>query len=123
MAPAFKKNQPRVNRHKLKQCETLSWFIHYSGIDIVFGKKDNPGGILLRTLERIEENKEPELIKGPLVVMLELLNQSVNIFEDTGFELKLVMANETIIGEIKQKERVGLGVSKYKNSAYNFAIE
>lgn len=116
----FKKDNLRLHRHKQKQCETFTWFIHYSGIDIVFGKENTPGGILIRAIERINGDEAPELIKGPLVVMLELLNQSINVFDSKGFELLLVPANEAIPGEVKATKRVGLTEPESVVRHYNF---
>ena len=118
----FKKDNFRLHRHKQKQCETFTWFIHYSGIDIVFGKENTPGGILIRAIERINVDKAPEPIKGPLVVMLELLNQSINVFDSKGFELLLVPANEAIPGVIQLKKRVGLTETEDVERHYNFFI-
>jgi len=56
MPPSFKKDNKRVHILKLRQCETFAWFVHYSGIDIVFGKKESPGGILIRSIERVDKN-------------------------------------------------------------------
>ena len=118
----FKKDNLRLHRHKQKQCETFTWFIHYSGIDIVFGKENTPGGILIRAIERINGDKAPEPIKGPLVVMLELLNQSISVFDSKGFELLLVTANEAIPEEVKATKRVGLTETEGSERNYNFFI-
>ena len=115
-------NGLRIHRHKKRQCDTFAWFIHYSGIDIVFGKENTPGGILIRAIERINVDKAPEPIKGPLVVMVALLNQSINVFDSKGFELLLVPANETIPGVIQLKNRVGLTEPKDVKRHYNFFI-
>lgn len=123
MPEGIENNGLRIHRHKIKQSETFTWFIHYSGIDIVFGKENTPGGILIRAIERITGDKALEPIKGPLVVMLELLNQSINIFDSKGFELLLVPANEAVPGVIITKNRVGLTENKGSEKAYNFSVK
>lgn len=122
MPAGIENNGLRIHRHKQKQCVTFTWFLHYSGIDIAFGYENTPGGILIRAIERINGDKAPELIKGPLVVMLELLNQSINVFDSKGFELLLIPASEEILGEVKNKNRVGLTEPKDVKRHYNFFV-
>jgi 3-methyladenine DNA glycosylase Mpg len=50
------KNGLRMHRHKKRQSSQFTWFIHYRGIDIVFGEGETPAGILIRAVERIGEN-------------------------------------------------------------------
>ena len=122
MPQHFKKDNGRIYRHKGRQTMPLTWFVHYSGIDIVFGKENAPGGLLIRAIERMDGEKV-ELIKGPLVVMLELLNQGVNVFDGKGIEMRIVEAEYLIKKEIVRKPRVGLGESGYKDAKYNFSVD
>lgn len=118
------KEHSRIFRHKQRQHKPFTWFIHYSGIDIVFGEQGKPGGILIRSLEKISETDKPnEMITGPLVVLLELMNQSTSIFDAAPFELKLIEADTSLSANIKSTVRVGLGNSDYKGIEYNYSIE
>lgn len=111
---------PRILRHKNAQRIQGSWFFHYSGIDLVFGDENNPGGILIRTIER--ENPKEE-IKGPLVVLLELMNQGADMEGQNNFKLILSPAKVEINGEIYSRKRVGLGEGEFKSAHYNFSLE
>ncbi|MBA3649399.1 MAG: hypothetical protein H0W62_12750 [Chitinophagales bacterium] len=90
------KNGLGIHRHKKRQSSQFTWFIHYSGIDIVFGEGETPAGILIRAVERIGKNSfADEYIDGPLVVLLELMNQSTSVFDSAPFQLRLVDAKRT----------------------------
>ncbi len=99
-----------------------SYRIHYSGIDIVFGESETPAGILIRAVERIGENSfADEYIDGPLVVLLELMNQSTSVFDSAPFQLRLVDAKEDIKGEIKSNIRKGIKDQDHRK--YNFSFK
>lgn len=90
-------------------------FWHYSGIDICFDSTENNyGGILIRSLIKIVNGGQPELIAGPLRCANELMNQSVLEGRDSIphiIELKRYEENYTILSTIRQ----GLETSeKYK---------
>jgi hypothetical protein len=121
------KIKERIKEFKRAQTHTLTWFFHYSGIDIVIGKGINPGGILIRQIQEIKDNKLSEVYGGPLVVMLELMRQRVNINNGT-FHLKLEESHEVkslfpkpkIEGYIR--EGIGNNASEYQNELYNFKL-
>ena len=90
-------------------------FWHYSGIDICFeSTENNYGGILIRSLIKIVNGGQPELIAGPLRCANELMNQSVLEGRDSIphiIELKRYEEKYTILSTIRQ----GLETSeKYK---------
>lgn len=109
----------RIKRHKMAQRNQLTWFFHYSGIDIVFGTEDNPGGILIRGLENVETK---EKIDGPLVVLLEVLNQGINIENSKPFELSIISKDTPTNFKVESKRRIGIVAGQYYDKAYNFFI-
>lgn len=111
----------RIMRHKLCQQQQLTWFFHYSGIDIVIGKKDEPGGILIRSIRDVETR---ENIKGPLVVYLELLNQNTAIDNGQPFQLKLTEVDTPLDYEMEEpKGRVGINSGNFEKALYNYSIK
>ncbi|CAN5681953.1 hypothetical protein BH10BAC3_BH10BAC3_41710 [soil metagenome] len=115
----FNKLAPRLQRLKDCQRKPLTWFFHYSGIDIVIGNNDNPGGILIRA---IEKNDPKERIKGPLVVMLELLNQGVNADGNKPIELKLIWILQSKTVKPKTTIRVGIKNHPFAEKLYNYQV-
>jgi hypothetical protein len=119
------KIKDRVKEFKKAQRDTLTWFFHYSGIDIVIGKGINPGGILIRQIQEIKDNKLGEVYGGPLVVMLELMRQGVNVHNGT-FHLKLEECMEVKSNfknaKVEAGSRFGIGknAEKYEQENYNF---
>ncbi len=114
------KDQQRIHRHKLCQHKQLTWFFHYSGIDLVIGRKDEPGGMLIRAIRDIQTG---EIIKGPLVVMLELLNQNVDVEKSENFQLKLVETENPVLTSINELvKRVGINYGGFELALYNFSI-
>lgn len=110
----------RIQRHKKAQCQQLTWFFHYSGVDLVIGKHDEPGGVLIRAIENV---RTKERIKGPLVVLLELLNQQIDIEGQRPLKLELVPANEELKGAIAVNKRVGLGIGDFREAKYNYSTD
>ncbi|MEP6467071.1 MAG: hypothetical protein ABJB05_12250 [Parafilimonas sp.] len=114
------KYSDRILRHKKAQQNQLTWFFHYSGIDIVFGNIGNPGGILIRAIRNIETG---ENITGPLVVSLELLNQQTNVESSLPFNMQLFEVEIPFeITPIKSKPRIGISVGNYAASPYHYSI-
>lgn len=111
----------RIERHKQAQQMPLTWFFHYSGIDISIGSESNPGGVLIRKIQRIGEGGE--IFSGPLVVQLELMNQGVSIDGKKNFKLKLVSNDSSLNCGINCKRRVRVGSGGFENEKYNFSID
>ena len=115
-----KKYDKRILRHKEAQGKTMTWFFHYSGVDIVFGRAKEPGGILLRAMRNVETD---ELIKGPLVVMLELLNQGVSVMGGDGMKLELVKNDKVVESKVERTTRVGIGYGGKEKEEYNYWVK
>jgi hypothetical protein len=100
----------------------LTWFIHYSGIDLVIGSDSNPGGILIRKIKDI--TSEEKIFTGPYVSMLELINQATEI-DEGNFKLKLIpnTNNDNISLKYKKRHGIGKNAGKYADENYNFYIE
>ena len=114
------KYKERVLKHKKFQYNQLTWYFHYSGIDITFGTKTNPAGILIRGIKNLQTN---EKISGPLVVLLELLNQSTKVNDSIPFILKLDELKNTIHNVyFSKKKRVGIDAGDFKEALYNYSI-
>jgi hypothetical protein len=112
------KYDKRIIELKKRQRIPLTWFFHYSGVDLVFGNEINAGGILIRSIQNISSS---EIFKGPLIVHLELMNQ--NVQSSTGVFQLILEKNKSIYSyKIQSKKRFGLGESsgKFKNKEYNF---
>lgn len=73
-----------------RDCNSVEWFLHYSGVDIAFEtKRDGDeltqyGGILVRGIEIYKENASGEwglvgVAGGPLVSMCEIFNHSTGM--------------------------------------------
>ena len=114
-----KKYSDRIIRYKEAQCKTLTWFFHYSGIDIVIGNESTPGGILIRSIENIETG---ERISGPLVVKLELMNQHISINGTKPLVLELILNENTHPYTLVKKPRIGLGLGGNPDRLYNFSF-
>ena len=87
---------------------------------MVIGNEKSPGGILIRKIER-KNAGENEVIDGPLKVLLELMNQSVDVFDSQGPLLQLVAAENPIQGKPGRKPRVG--IKNDTKQGYNFYIK
>jgi hypothetical protein len=117
-----KHKNERIQEFKKKQCNPLTWFIHYSGIDLVIGSDSNPGGILIRKIKDI--TSEEKIFTGPYVSMLELINQATEI-DEGNFKLKLIpnTNNDNISLKYKKRHGIGKNAGKYADENYNFYIE
>lgn len=109
----------RIRRHKGAQYKTLTWFFHYSGIDLVIGNENAPGGVLIRA---IENNVTSEKVTGPLVVLLELLNQQMSVDGTKRLLLELIPHKYEKLQTPVTKQRIGLGQSDNPERLYNFSI-
>lgn len=107
----------RIKRHKAAQRKTLTWFFHYSGIDIVIGNDKEPGGILIR---EIVNTSTGEKMTGPLVVLLELLNQGVSVYGGMPHSLELVYVDNSLPKDVKTKTRKGITSGNFEDKEYNF---
>lgn len=122
------KIKDRVREFKKAQTHTLTWFFHYSGIDIVIGKENNPGGILIRKIQELKGNQLGEVYEGPLVVMLELMRQHVKVNNGT-IHLKLAESMEVKLkfknAKVEADARVGIGenAGKLKKNPFNFKLK
>ena len=114
-----KKYIDRIRRHKEAQYKTLTWFFHYSGIDLVFGNENAPGGILIRAIEKIQPH---EKVTGPLVVLLELMNQHISADGTKPLVLQLVPHEYEKDCKPVTKQWIGLGQSDNAERLYNFSI-
>ena len=110
----------RIQRLKKAQCDPLTWFFHYSGIDLVIGKEDEPGGILIRGIENI---RTKEKLRGPLVVLLELLNQQIDIGGNKALQIEVVPNNNEFQFELVVSKRVGLGIGNFEDALYSFSTK
>ena len=114
------KYKDRISRHKNAQRKQLSWFFHYSGIDIVFGNENNLGGILIRAIQNVNNL---ETLAGPLVVLIELLNQSADVEGNKPLLLRLIRIKDPYAYNLQSKKRVGLGIGKFKDELYNYSAD
>lgn len=110
---------PRMKRLKKAQHQHLTWFFHYSGIDLVIGHEQNPGGILIRSLQRLDNG---ELLNGPFIVLLELLNQHVDIKGEKPLQLLLKRQDVSFDVSVKTKKRIGVNTGGYHDKLYNFNV-
>lgn len=98
-------------------------FFHYSGMDICFESSlDNGrfGGLLIRALERFQNNKKDAEFGGPLVCVNEILNNA----EDK-CEIKHISRPESEkVHAVQFGRRVGIkGEDKYSKAQYRFIKE
>lgn len=114
-----KKYLDRIRRHKEAQYKPLTWFFHYSGVDLVIGNDNAPGGVLIRSIENIVTG---EKVTGPLVVLLELLNQQISVDGSKTLLLELIPNKYEKLQTPVTKQRIGLGQFDYKERLYNFSI-
>ena len=88
------------------QTKSNRFYFHNSGVDIAFGSDNAYGGILIRSIKKLEDNK---LISGPRLVVQELLNSSDNLC--TQMELKEKPKEKTTDYELLRAFRVGLNIT------------
>ena len=105
------------------QKEKGRWYFHGSGLDITFGTNDFYGGILIRAICDINDNKK--YIYGPLNCVSEIF-RNINIVYDTNTSFGLVPTEDIIEDETPiAARRVGLNALKDPikyNAFYRFLI-
>lgn len=91
------------------------WFFHYSGVDIALKNEIGYGGILIRAIRDL--NNEKLVFKGPMVTAMKIFS-GTNAFTNS-IKTKLVLHsfNEE---EHKVTERKGLGKNAIENGAHKF---
>lgn len=106
-------NDPYTHGHA-EQLKSNTWYFHGSGLDLTFGTPDYYGGILIRGLQRIKDEKH---ISGPLNSITEIFSSFENC-EKKKFDFGLFEAKEynwKILNSIKAP-RVGLNPKIDSNS-------
>lgn len=110
------------------------WYFHYSGIDLTFGSENIYGGILIRSVEKIQLTpipKEEQYFFGPLKTQMELLNSFHPALNGEANVFQLVPADgkiETVLEKnIVQSYRIGLPKKegedyKYREAQYRYLI-
>jgi 3-methyladenine DNA glycosylase Mpg len=98
----------------------LTWFFHYSGVDLVIGRDREPGGVLIRAIENVETK---EKIYWSTCCALELLNQQIDIEGNKRLKLELVSNNEELQCSMITNKRVGLGTGEFNEARYNFSTK
>ena len=112
------KYSARILRHKKAQHKPLTWFFHYSGLDLVIGKEGEPGGVLIRGIQNINDGQERFV--GPLVVLLELLNQETKADGSKPTELSLLPCDTIKDFSLKAGKRIGLAKGEFSQHNYNY---
>ena len=74
-------------------------------------------------IRAIEDFDTKENIKGPLVVLLELLNQEIDVEGNKLLHLRLVQNDVEFDYDIQSQKRVGLGAGKFQDAPYNFSTK
>ncbi|MDR3695160.1 hypothetical protein [Mucilaginibacter sp.] len=114
------------------QMTSEQWYFHGSGLDITFGSKDVYGGILIRGVKNLKENK---FINGPILCVQELFKNlgAVNNSEKMSFYIQKLPWDRmgSLIEEQKvyYSRRVGLNPkidqsekARFYNGLYRFFI-
>jgi hypothetical protein len=102
-----------VHGHK-RQKETLgAWYFHGSGLDITLANGISYGGILIRAIAKVSDDRESpskeDAIIGPLNVCTEIFKQIGSVTcNSIFFGLREVPADKQKKAEIHPVERVGL---------------
>ncbi len=120
---------PFVHKHRL-QLETGRWYFHASGLDLTFGDGKNFGGILLRAVCGLKNekagNKREEYFYGPLNVVTELFGQFGKASHHAiHFGLMEAQNKEVTKEEPLAATRIGLAALEgqdYHASLYRFFI-
>jgi len=118
-----KHNDPYVHGHKLQK-EKGRWYIHASGMDLTFGDKDSFGGILIRAIYNIENEKE--YYYGPINCFTEIF-KSLNSIYQKSYSFGLIKDENKIIKyeEPIAARRVNLNKSiniDWHNKLYRYLI-
>lgn len=101
-----------------KQKTNGKWFFHYSGIDITIGSDNSHGGILIRSIGKLDSNGQiSEYICGPLKLKDELLNNYNSVDTNSKFLCLENVPNIFIYDRIKDyKKTVRIGIDKKKDN-------
>jgi hypothetical protein len=115
-------NDTYTHGHELQKT-TGNWYFHGSGIDLTFGTSESYGGILIRAIYNILDNK---YIHGPLKTVTELFSNLGTAYSSP-FQFGLVPdSNNSLDSErVFKAPRVGLNPEKDKesfNQNYRFFI-
>ena len=112
-----------VYTHQNDDFQTKSdrFYFHNSGVDITFGKGNAYGGILIRSIKKLEDNK---LISGPRLVVQELLNSSGNLCTQMELKEKEKPKEKTTDHKLLRAFRVGLNITdEDKKSQKDYIFE
>ncbi|PZP49552.1 MAG: hypothetical protein DI598_07535 [Pseudopedobacter saltans] len=97
-------------------------FVHYAGVDISLDNEYGIGGILIRGIYSLAENKS---YNGPMVCAMKLLSGILDV-HGTFATLKLVERETPLVVEINNTSRIGIGkngiTSGYHEKLYRFLI-
>lgn len=122
-------NKPDPHTYKATKQKTYGhWYFHYSGIDITFGSENSYGGILIRSIGKVNPEKpvEFEPICGPLRVKNEILNNFGLITDKNKFPYLENTSDPFSYDErkdFKNTERIGLNKNKEKcTAAYRYLV-
>ena len=103
-------NDPYAHAHALQKTKGR-WYFHGSGFDITCGQKGYYGGILIRAICDIEDDKN--YIYGPLSCITEIFSNVKGVYEaKISFGLKPVKEGELIIEKPIAAPRIGLNPTK-----------
>lgn len=90
----------------IEQLKSGTWYFHGSGLDLTFGTPDYFGGILIRGLHRIKDDKH---IAGPLNLITEILSSFGNCEKKKiDFGLLKAKASDLKLMDLVKAPRVGL---------------
>lgn len=110
------------------------WYVHGSGIDIAIGDEQAPGGVLLRSIEKLvpaPDHKNERYVFGPLNVLTELIGGFNNCFDSVPNVFAIVLPADYSVNvpqvppeEIIQCGRIGLSTKdeNFKGSLYRYLI-
>ena len=115
-------NDTYTHGHELQKT-TGNWYFHGSGIDLTFGTSESYGGILIRAIYNILDNK---YIHGPLNTVTELFSNLGTAYSSS-FQFGLTPDTNGLLNyeRVFKAPRVGLNPEKDKesfNQNYRFLI-
>ena len=115
-------NDSYIHGHELQK-QKGKWYFHGSGIDLTFGNSEAYGGILIRAIYRINDNK---YCYGPLNCILEIFSNLSSIYKPE-MSFCLIPATEGLFENEKPIQALRVGLSPEKdpvmcNKYYRFLV-
>lgn len=103
-------HQDNFTHGHLQQMKSGCWYFHGSGVDITFGSANSYGGILIRAILNLDNNK---YTYGPLKIITELFSNLQSVYNDS-YSFGLIPATEDIKYE-KPIAATRVGLNKASN--------